>query len=142
MNQRVALIISAAAVLVFVTILATQNSSISNGTGGGNSTIESGVTGTVLLGPRCPVERIPPAPNCTDTGYQTAIDVHSGSVSGAIISSVATDAKGIFKISLQPGHFVLLTRGGTHMPRCRPQEVDIKAHQFQTVNLFCDTGIR
>src|ERR1035437_9718286 len=40
-----------------------------------SSTYQSGISGTVLLGPTCPVERIPPDPQCAPKPYSTSINI-------------------------------------------------------------------
>src|SRR5207253_9569337 len=45
-----------------------------NGSGGGTG-VKQGIRGTVLLGPICPVERIPPDPQCADKPYAASLVV-------------------------------------------------------------------
>src|SRR5437764_398930 len=46
-------------------------------TGGGQGILpyHSGVNGQVLLGPTCPVERIPPDPQCAPKPYSTLVTI-------------------------------------------------------------------
>ncbi len=100
------------------------------------------ITGTVLLGPTCPVMKNPPDPRCADRPYKTTIRIQPINPS-APYTSVSTDASGNYNISLDPGTYTLMPIGGNSMlPTCRPEQVTIVAGQAQKVPLYCDTGIR
>lgn len=101
----------------------------------------SGVIGQITLGPSCPVERIPPDPNCAPKPYQTKIDLTNHLGSG-VIASTESDENGRFKIDIAPGKYDLHAGGGKILPRCAPQTVEIKAENFIYTALSCDTGIR
>ncbi len=104
-------------------------------------TSTSGVRGTVLLGPTCPVERIPPDPQCADRPYQTNISVHhTGSTS--TFATGRSDATGAFEFSLPPGSYTLTASGGTMLPRCNPTDVTVPANGYASTTISCDTGIR
>ena len=105
---------------------------------------DSGVSGTVITGPTCPVMQEPPDPLCRDHPYQTTVDVwkYGTDIGRAIVASAETDAEGTFRIELKPGFYVISPRGGAVLPRCDAKNIEIQPHAFQTVNLFCDTGIR
>lgn len=99
------------------------------------------VKGKVLLGPTCPVERIPPDPGCADKPYQTTIKVTNRSSSG-VIGETVSDAQGNFQINLPPGRYDLHAAGGSVMPTCAPQAIEVIAGKTLEVTLSCDTGIR
>lgn len=100
------------------------------------------VTGKVLLGPTCPVERIPPDPNCAPRPYQTTIRIQPINPSAPYMN-ISTDASGVFSISLDPGTYMFKPQGGASMPpTCRETQVVVSGGHAQTVNLDCDTGIR
>lgn len=102
---------------------------------------KSGVRGTVLLGPICPVERIPPDPACAEKPYATTITVrHTGS--SATFATGKSDATGAFEFSLPPGSYTLTASGGTMLPRCNPIDVTVAASEYITADISCDTGIR
>ena len=104
-------------------------------------TAASGAIGTVTLGPTCPVERIPPDPNCAPKPYQTKIDILS--VDGLkIIKTINSDLDGKFKVDLNPGTYEFRPVGGNPMPRCALQTAVIRSETFTSINLSCDTGIR
>ncbi len=101
----------------------------------------SGIRGTVLLGPTCPVERIPPDPQCADKGYATTITV-SRAGSSTTFATGKSDATGAFSFSLPPGSYTLVASGGTMLPRCSPVDVTVAANGYVTAAISCDTGIR
>ena len=106
-------------------------------TGGTNS----GVRGTVMLGPTCPVMREPPDPQCADKPYATTIVVRRAG-SSSTFATGKSDANGAFEFSLPPGSYTLAASGGTTLPRCLPVDVTVGASGYVTVPISCDTGIR
>ncbi len=102
------------------------------------------VVGHVVLGPVCPVERIPPDPACAPRPYKTSIYAWSVTT-GSTYQRVNTDASGSFKLSLVPGDYsiaVTSPANGAAYPRCAPIDVTVKAKAVQNVTINCDTGIR
>ena len=100
------------------------------------------ITGTVLLGPTCPVERMPPDPGCADKPYQTTIRIQPLN-SSAPHTTASSDASGAFSVSLAPGTYILSAGSATSMPpRCQPMQVTVTAGRTKTVTMECDTGIR
>ena len=105
------------------------------------STLKSGITGTVTLGPTCPVERIPPDQNCAPKPYSTSINImKTGST--VIVKTVQSDSKGVFHVDLVPDAYVMQTKGGNMLPRCGDVSAEVKSNQYTIVNISCDTGIR
>lgn len=101
----------------------------------------SGVRGTVLLGPTCPVERDPPDPQCADKPYATAILVfRTGAKTPFVIGN--SDTNGVFQFSLPPGTYTIEAGNGTKLPSCPPTSVTVKAEGYTAVTLSCDSGIR
>ncbi len=112
-------------------------------TAGGNSIspYHSGVRGIVLLGPTCPVERVPPNPQCSDKPYAAAVIVYrAGSQSVFIMGN--SDTSGVFKFSLPPGSYTLKAVSGNVFPRCTPVNVEVSASGYASTTISCDTGIR
>jgi hypothetical protein len=101
----------------------------------------SAVRGTVLLGPTCPVERIPPDPACAEKPYATTITV-SRTGSSSTFATGKSDAAGAFSFSLPPGSYTLVASGGTMLPRCNPTDVTVGPNVYATTTISCDTGIR
>ncbi|HUX35614.1 MAG TPA: hypothetical protein VMV71_01110 [Candidatus Paceibacterota bacterium] len=109
--------------------------------GAGILPYNSGVRGTVLLGPACPVERIPPDPGCADKSYSVNISVfHAGA--SALYASGKSDENGIFQFSLPPGSYTLKAESGSMFPRCGSADVTVGPIGYATTTIFCDTGIR
>lgn len=111
----------------------------------GNSGIlpfSSGVTGTVLLGPTCPVMREGDT-SCADRPYQTTVQVMRGNdIKSLLFASVKTDKDGRYKFLLPPGEYTLQPVGGRPFPSCGSTNIIIEPDKMIEVNLFCDTGIR
>jgi hypothetical protein len=62
------------------------------------------------------------------------------SQSGAA-KSFTTDQQGHFRISLEPGHYVVALENGG-ITRCGPFDVDVEADKMTQVNWRCDSGMR
>lgn len=101
----------------------------------------SGVRGTVLLGPTCPVMRDPPDPQCADKPYATAITVYRTD-SNSVLATGKSDTEGAFEFSLPSGSYTLIAAGGTTLPRCSETNVAVVANTYVTATISCDTGIR
>ncbi len=116
---------------------------IATSTAGGTGILpyHSGVQGTVSLGPTCPVERVPPDPQCAGKPYAAAIIVYrAGSQSVFIMGN--SDTGGAFKFSLPPGSYTLKAISGNVFPRCTPVNVQVPASGYASTAISCDTGIR
>ncbi len=99
------------------------------------------VSGQVLLGPTCPVERIPPDPSCAPRPYETSIDIRRAG-SNLAIKRIETDANGFFSVQLEPGDYEFEPVGGSPFPMCSKTLVRVELGAVLEVNLPCDTGIR
>jgi hypothetical protein len=96
----------------------------------------SGITGRVLLGPTCPVQR--PGQSCVRP-YQTSVAVFTRA--GHRLKTFRSGRDGRFRVGLRPGHYTLkATRGG--LPRLTPTPVTVRPGHFTRVTLMFDTGIR
>jgi hypothetical protein len=111
------------------------------GGGGGIASYQSGIRGTVLLGPICPVMRDPPDPNCADKPYPTTVSV-SRVGSSAVFATAESSGQGKFELSLPPGDYTVSAKGGSVMPTCQPVTVTVGPKNYATANISCDTGIR
>jgi hypothetical protein len=101
------------------------------------------IKGSVILSPTCPVERIPPDPNCAPKPYETTVQViEIGSPKSSAFATAKTDKNGKYQISLPPGKYALQPVGGSILPRCETKEVVISSGSITEINLSCDTGIR
>src|SRR3954470_13078002 len=72
--------------------------------GGGTA---SGVRGVVLAGPVCPVEHIPPDPNCAPRPIVAHLTLSRGGGGGAGLAHTTSAGDGTFEISAAPGHYTL-----------------------------------
>jgi hypothetical protein len=109
----------------------------------GEPTPDSGVRGTVMLGPLCPVEVAgapTPCPNQPVNGFVIASDDEGE------VARVRTDVIGRFEMSLDPGTYTVVAEldndEGAGPPTPVPQTVVVTRGSFTEVNLEVDTGIR
>lgn len=101
----------------------------------------SGVRGTVMLGPTCGAERMPPDPQCADKPYATTIAIYrSGSNSEFAVGK--SDMNGIFEFSLPPGSYTLAAGNSMNFPRCASADAIVPTTGYITTTISCDTGIR
>lgn len=120
----------------------TATSTSENGTGQeGILPYKSGIKGIIMLGPTCPVQRIPPDPKCADKPYQTLVTVFRSSDPAHAIAFTNSDANGMFSLSLPPGDYIL-GAGESNLPRCDHPQVTVSPDSYTTANISCDTGIR
>lgn len=104
---------------------------------------DSGIQGSVSLGPICPVMRNPPDPKCDDKPYQTTVQIIAiGSPKSSPFATVETDKEGQYRIMLPPGNYAVQPVGGTPLPRCATENVTVMPGVISKVNISCDTGIR
>lgn len=103
----------------------------------------SGITGTVILGPSCPVMRNPPDPQCADKPYKAALVVTTPDGS-RVITEFSSDTTGKFKVNIPPGEYIIRSASTTNIyPRCSSNgNVIVKAGIFTGTAVSCDTGIR
>lgn len=135
------LVISGLVVAAIAVSLVIASIRVAKAPGTGGPTSATGVRGIVVLGPTCPVERMPPDPTCADKPYATAIVVYpSGSQTAYLIGN--SDATGAFSLPLPPGSYTLAAGGGTTLPRCASVDVTIGEAGYATTTITCDTGIR
>lgn len=104
--------------------------------------ISGTISGNVLLGPTCPVQRIPPDPNCADKPYATKL-VLTTADNPAVVAEFSSDANGNFSVKAAPGEYVIRSGGTGFYPRCSNNgTIKISADGITTTTVFCDTGIR
>ncbi len=107
----------------------------------GTGVVLSGISGTVLLGPICPVMKIPPDPKCADKPYSTSINVMK-SGSSKVIKKIQSDKNGSFLFVIEPGIYVLQANSDNVLPRCGEVSVEARSGQYINTEISCDTGIR
>ena len=100
----------------------------------------SGVEGTVLFGPLCPVERAdspcPPKPISADITVSTP--------TGTTVTSWTSSANGTYRIGLGAGTYVLTARapGPGAFGVSKPVDVVVVLGRYTHVDLMVDSGIR
>lgn len=97
------------------------------------------VIGTVLAGPRCPVERIGDV-NCAPIPVAGVVELTQGDL---VVASARLDVGGAFSVRVAPGSYSLIIETGEKpFPRCEPVEVIVVDAADTVANVVCDTGIR
>jgi hypothetical protein len=102
---------------------------------------DSSVEGDVVIGPTCPVERIPPDPSCDPKPYPTTLILSStqkGKNGGVLLK---TDAQGHFSTNLAPGVYTIKAQSET-LPRLDTITFTLAPHQHLSLLLSFDSGIR
>jgi uncharacterized membrane protein len=90
------------------------------------------MSGSVVAGPTCPVERPDrPCPPRPVTDATVTADGHSA----------RTDSHGNFSLALDPGTYDVHVSSRSVM-HCSDQRVQVTADRYTHVTLHCDTGIR
>ena len=100
----------------------------------------SGIKGKVTIGPTCPVERIPPDPQCADKPYQANLRIKNQAGEVAIESKINPD--GTFKFDLLPGKYIIENANGSSMPSFSPVSITVENNIYKELNLQFDSGIR
>lgn len=106
----------------------------------GSAVGTSGVRGYVHVGPTCPVERIPPDPNCSDRPYATSIEVHRPDET--LVATTRSGEDGKFSLALAPGSYILRPIIANVLPACAEERVTVFSNAFANVDISCDSGIR
>jgi hypothetical protein len=103
------------------------------------SSVDSGIRGVVVSGPRCPVVTVQdPCPDLPVPGIVVRVIASDGSA-----SKTRTDAAGQFNVAVAPGEYVLqpvVDNGGATF--AKPLQVTVSDAGFVEVTLHVDTGIR
>lgn len=99
----------------------------------------SGIEGHVLIGPACPGPERVDNP-CPDKPYQATLTILNSN--REIATTVQSDTNGYFKLSLEPGTYILRPESPGVMPSAPEQTVTVVAGQFTQVNVSYDSGIR
>jgi hypothetical protein len=100
----------------------------------------SGILGTITLGPTCPVER--GGMTCSKP-YAGTVDIYGHS--DRLIKTVRSNADGKFRVRLKPGTYTLKPQPrdpARPYPMGKPVTVTVKAGSYASVNIQYDTGIR
>src|SRR3954452_3234914 len=69
----------------------------------------SGIRGRVTSSPTCPVERMPPDPQCAPRGFVARVRVRRQS-DHHVVTRITTRSDGRFQIALRPGRYLVSAR--------------------------------
>ena len=116
--------------LVHLPMLASDGASISTFT----------VTGHVLAGPTCPVERIPPDPNCAPRPVSGAVVLFMNE-DGLDAKSAVSAANGAFLLMLPRGTYTMVPQTVPGLLR-RPPPSLVVVDGAVDLTVMYDTGIR
>jgi hypothetical protein len=104
----------------------------------------SGIKGTVILGPTCPVSGAPesnnPVPSACLTPYAAQMVVLDDE--NKVVAHVSSGNDGSFQVDVAPGDYVLAPASNDSYPIAQPVSVTVVAGQYVTVQINYDTGIR
>jgi hypothetical protein len=100
----------------------------------------SGINGYIHMGPTCPVEKMPPDPNCADKPYTNAEILAANSAGKQYLGK--TDSAGNFSLIVPAGTYNVEVVSVNMFPRCLEQQAIVIANNFVSLNISCDTGIR
>lgn len=108
-----------------------------------NGREESGISGTVLLGPTCPVIRDPPDSECSDKPYATAL-VLTTSDQARVIKEFRSEESGKFSVQVDPGEYAIRSAAASNiLPYCSSSgAIKVNASAYTQTTVHCDTGIR
>lgn len=102
--------------------------------------LNTGVRGMVSIGPTCPVQRMPPDPNCADRPYKADFSITNKY--GYAVSKTASGADGKFEVSLPPGEYSIAPTAKTFLPRASAQSFTVPQAGFVEISIQFDSGIR
>lgn len=99
---------------------------------------ESGIEGTVTIGPTCPVQRIDSP--CPDRPYQATITALDGA--DRKVAEARSGADGRFRLLLPAGTYTLRPESSGAFPHAREQSVAVENGRITPVQIVFDSGIR
>lgn len=98
----------------------------------------SGVSGRVLYGPTCPVQRV--GQSCTRP-YQAWITIRH-EPDDRVVAHLRSAADGSFRVRLPPGRYLLVPQSGRPFPRGAPLSFSVQRGRYTSVTVRFDSGIR
>ena len=104
----------------------------------------SGIAGRIVAGPTCPVEPVPPQPQCAPRPLVARLRIHR--LGSHLPSTVVRSAgNGRFEVRLAPATYVVqaLRQNGSFYPRPpAPVQVRVDSGHLSHITITYDTGIR
>lgn len=107
--------------------------------------VKTGVLrGKVTIGPLCPVERMPPDPNCQPTeltyrAWQIAVYTLDKKTK---LAQIEPDLDGSYQVGLPAGEYLIDFEEDYIFGRSLPTTVIIEKDETKVLNIDIDTGIR
>jgi hypothetical protein len=98
----------------------------------------SGVSGTVMFGPQCPVERADQP--CPDKPGPADVELRRGD--GQVVGKASAGQNGRFAIAATSGQYTVVATTGSAMGSCQPAEATVTSGRYTDITISCDTGIR
>jgi Carboxypeptidase regulatory-like domain len=109
---------------------------------GGRTGPRGTISGDVVAGPTCPVERITnPCPPAPVQNRQLSILTQSGTV----VATTTTDDLGRFRVEVPPGSYVVrvqIVPGRVGLRQITPGDIAVRAGATSVIHILLDTGIR
>lgn len=103
------------------------------------TSVNSGIEGTVTIGPMCPVER-PDSP-CPDQPYAATIVIKDSD--GHEVARAKSGEDGRFSVALAPGSYTLVPQSpASRLPYASEQQVEVRYGVYKHVEVQYDSGIR
>lgn len=105
------------------------------------------VRGAVFLAPACPGPAQIDRPECAKRPVQTSVRVfaitsRNGSAVNGPLTTVATDARGQFRITLRAGTYRLVPVTSPGISRGKPSDIRVTAGSTVDVEILIDSGMR
>jgi Prealbumin-like fold domain len=108
--------------------------------GQSNRDMTTGIEGVITVSPTRPgpiragsdIPNAAPLPNA----------VFSVGNEKGVVTSFTTDSEGRFRVSLKPGHYVIVLAEHRFPRPCGPFEIDVESAKMTKVEWRCDTGMR
>ena len=106
------------------------------------ASLPSGVKGTAILGPACPIERTSPDTSCADHAYVGKLQLMDQTGS-KVLNAFSTAKDGTYRLEAAPGTYVIRSPLIVNVfPSCSSGTIVIKAHAYTTMRVTCDSGVR
>jgi hypothetical protein len=105
--------------------------------------LDSGIRGVVSISPTCPVESVPPDPQCRPRPFATTIEIRDASTR-RLVRTVRSTVTGRFFVRLRPALYRIVLRPGRGiaLPVRFPSAVRVVPHKFSFARIEYDSGIR
>ena len=111
-----------------------------SGSASSSSKLDSGIRGRAFLGPTCPVETVPPSPNCKPKPLAVGIAVLRAS-DRRRVATTRSGRDGRFVVRVRPGRYYL-SGSSKKRPFARTVLTTVHAHRFAHIRITFDSGIR